>query len=96
MAPRWAACTHPGAGTEDDRLRRNLTRLRRWTRVADVARDTGINRTTLARLYQENIERVELDVIEGLCIYFDVGVGELSEFIPIEGAPPKNKFRQAK
>jgi putative transcriptional regulator len=47
--------------------------------IADVARDTGIHRNTIAILYHETAKRVELDVIEKLCRLFDCGVGELLE-----------------
>lgn len=46
-------------------------------KVADVARDTGINKNTLHRLYNETATRVELDVIDKLCEYLNVDVGEL-------------------
>lgn len=49
-------------------------------KIADVARDTGINRGTITRLYNEDATRVELEVIENLCGYLDVGVGELFEY----------------
>jgi putative transcriptional regulator len=51
----------------------------RRLKIADVARDTGINRGTLTRMYNETAERVELAVLEKLCIYLDLEVGELYE-----------------
>lgn len=48
-------------------------------KLADVARDTGINRGTLTRLYHETATRVDLEVIETLCRYLDCEVGELFE-----------------
>lgn len=48
-------------------------------KVAEVARETGINKNTLHRLYNETATRVELDVIETLCTYLDVEIGELLE-----------------
>ena len=49
----------------------------RKQKIAEVARDTGINRNTLHRLYNETATRVELDVIDQLCRYLDIQVGEL-------------------
>ena len=49
-------------------------------KIADVARDTGINRGTVTRLYNEEATRVELEVIEKLCAYLDIEVGQLFEF----------------
>ncbi len=46
-------------------------------KVADVARDTGINKNTLYRLYNETATRVELDVVDKLCEYLNVEVGDL-------------------
>jgi putative transcriptional regulator len=48
-------------------------------KIADVARDTGINRGTITRLYQETAVRVEFDVLEQLCLYLGCKVGELLE-----------------
>lgn len=48
-------------------------------KIAEVSRETGINRNTLHRLYNETATRVELDVIDVLCRYLDIQVGELFE-----------------
>ncbi len=48
-------------------------------KLIDVARDTGINRGTITRLYHETATRVDLEVIETLCRYLDCEVGELFE-----------------
>lgn len=50
-------------------------------KVVDVARETGVNRGTVTRLYQETAERVDLDVIDRLCRYFRCSVGDLFEFM---------------
>ena len=51
-------------------------------KTADVARATGLNRSTVTALYQETAQRVDLEVIERLCVYFDCGVADLLEFVP--------------
>ncbi|MGU5640206.1 helix-turn-helix domain-containing protein [Aeromonas caviae] len=51
----------------------------RKLKVAEVARDTGINRNTIHRLYNETATRVELDVIEQLCRHLDIAIGDLFE-----------------
>ena len=53
----------------------------RKLKISDVARDTGINRGTLTRLYYETAERVELDVLDKLCEYLGVDLPELLERI---------------
>ena len=53
----------------------------RRLKIADVARDTGINRGTITRMYHEEATRVDLDVIESLCTYLRINVGDLYEII---------------
>lgn len=53
----------------------------RKLKVAEVARDTGINRGTLTRLYHETAIRVDFDVLERLCLYLDCEIGELLEIV---------------
>lgn len=65
-------------------IRCHLGRLlgERKLKISDVARDTGINRGTLTRLYQENAERIEVDAIDRLCAYLGVSISELLEYQP--------------
>ena len=49
--------------------------------IADVSRDTGINRGVITRLYHETAIRVDLEVIEKICIYLDC---ELNALLSIE------------
>lgn len=51
-------------------------------KIADVARDTGINRGTITRLYQETAVRVEFDVLEQLCVYLGCSIGDLLALEP--------------
>lgn len=53
----------------------------RRLKITDVARDTGINRGTITRIYHEEASRIELDILERLCVYLDIDVGELYEII---------------
>ncbi len=59
----------------------HLSRLmgERKLKISDVARDTRLHRNTITLLYQETATRVDLDAIEALCRYFQVGVGDLFE-----------------
>ena len=61
----------------------HLSRLmgERKLKISDVAKDTEINRGTITRLYQETYTRIEKDVINTLCVYFDCRIEELFEFI---------------
>ena len=60
-------------------LKCNLSRIlgEKRLKVSDVSRDTGINRGTITRLYNETATRVELEAIESLCKYLDIEIGEL-------------------
>jgi putative transcriptional regulator len=61
----------------------HLSRLlgERRLKISDVARDTGINRGTLTRLYHETAERVELSAISTLCSYLDCEISDLLEYV---------------
>lgn len=48
-------------------------------KISDVARDTGINRGTITRLYQETAVRVEFEVLEALCRYLKCEISDLLE-----------------
>ena len=60
----------------------HLSRLmgERKLKISDVARDTGLHRNTITLLYQETATRVDLEAIDALCKFFNVGVGELFEW----------------
>jgi len=61
----------------------HLSRLmgEKKVKISDVTRDTGINRGTLTRLYQETAERVDLEAVDKLCTYFKCETGQLFEHI---------------
>ena len=61
----------------------HLSRLmgERKLKVMDVARDTGLHRNTITLLYQETSARIEIDTLDKLCKYFDVGVDALFEYV---------------
>lgn len=51
-------------------------------KIADVARLSGLNRSTITALYRETATRIELEAINALCTLFKCRVGELFEFVP--------------
>lgn len=53
----------------------------RKLKISDVARKTGLNRSTITSLYQETATRVDVDTIEKLCKLFDCKVGEIFEYV---------------
>lgn len=50
-------------------------------KIADVARDTGLNRGTITRMYNETATRIELDAIETLCRYLNVQIADIYELV---------------
>ena len=43
----------------------------RGLRVADAERESGVNRTTLYRLYNNESSRIDFETLDKLCIYLD-------------------------
>lgn len=60
----------------------HLSRLmgERKMKISDVARETGLNRSTVTALYNETAERIDLLAIEKLCILFNCDVSDLFEY----------------
>ena len=50
-------------------------------KISDVARLTGLNRSTITALYKETASRVELEAIDKLCELFKCQVSDLFEYI---------------
>lgn len=50
-------------------------------KVVDVARATGLNRSTITSLYNETAERVDLQTVNSLCMLFGCEVSDLLEFV---------------
>jgi len=62
-------------------IRCHLSRLmgEHKMKIADVARETGLNRSTVTALYNESATRLDLETIEKLCILFKCQIGDLLE-----------------
>jgi len=52
--------------------------------IADVARETGLNRNTVTLLYKETAQRIDLEAIEKLCSLFDCEISDLLEIVIVE------------
>lgn len=50
-------------------------------KIADVARETGLNRNTVTLLYRETATRIDLESIEKLCDLFSCSVGDLFQYV---------------
>ena len=51
-------------------------------RVADVVRATGMSKSTLHKLYNEESSRIDFNTIDQLCEFLDVQVGDLFIYKP--------------
>lgn len=60
-------------------------------KIADVARETGLHRNSLALLYSEKATRIDIETIDKLCQYFGCTVGELFEYVVMEKKEAKKK-----
>ena len=56
----------------------------RKLKVADLVRSTGINKSTLHKLYNDESVRIDFETIDKICIALDVGVGDLLVFKKID------------
>ena len=50
-------------------------------KVADAVRETGISKTTLHKIYNDQSTRIDFDTIDKLCEYLDVKVGDIFEYV---------------
>lgn len=55
--------------------------------VSEVARLTGLNRSTVTALSRQNATRIELPTIERLCELFGCEVGEMFERVTEDRKP---------
>ena len=52
----------------------------RRIKITELSRQTGISRGTLTRLYHDEADRVDLDVLSRLCASLDCSIADLLEF----------------
>lgn len=62
------------------RCRLAILMAERKIKIADVSRETGLNRSTLTSLYYETTQRIDLEAVDALCRFFRCTVGDLFEF----------------
>lgn len=49
----------------------------RKLRVADLVKETGINKSTLYKLYNDESVRIDFETIDKICLALSIGVGDL-------------------
>lgn len=53
----------------------------RGLKVADIDRDLDISRSTLYRLYNNDVIKIDIDAIDKLCKYLDCGPGDIILYV---------------
>ena len=56
----------------------------RKIKISDLARDLDVHRNTITLLYYEKAKRIDFDVLDKLCKYFECSVGDLIELEEIK------------
>ncbi len=54
---------------------------KRWTQ-ADLARKTGIRPNTVSEIYNELVERINIDHLDLICEALDCDISDIMEYIP--------------
>lgn len=49
----------------------------RKMRVADLVKETGINKSTLYKLYNDESVRIDFETIDKICLALNIEVGDL-------------------
>jgi len=65
-----------------------LLMSRRKLRIAEVARLTGLNRSTVTALCTDSATRVELPAVNKLCAVLGCGIADLFEYVPDDAERP--------
>lgn len=56
----------------------------RRLRVADLVRMSGISKSTLHRIYNDDTTRIEFETLSKLCEVLEVTPGEILKYVPDE------------
>lgn len=67
---------------------------KRKMKIADVAREAKLNRSTVTALYYEDATRIDIETIDKLCKLFECSVGDLLEHSKDEPSLSKRHRRR--
>ncbi|PKG35982.1 helix-turn-helix domain-containing protein [Psychrobacter sp. Sarcosine-3u-12] len=56
----------------------------RRMKVADLIRTTGISKSTMHKIYNEQTSRIDFETMDKICEALDIGVGDLFTYVPNE------------
>ncbi|MBO1517117.1 MAG: helix-turn-helix domain-containing protein [Psychrobacter sp.] len=54
----------------------------RRMKVADLIRMTGISKSTMHKIYNEQTSRIDFETMDKICEALDIGVGDLFTYVP--------------
>ena len=58
-------------------------------KVADLIRITGISKSTMHKIYNEQTSRIDFETMDKICEALDIGVGDLFTYVPNESLEEK-------
>ncbi len=61
----------------------------RRMKVADLIRMTGISKSTMHKIYNEQTSRIDFETMDKICEALDIGVGDLFTYVPNESLEEK-------
>ncbi|CAM4129707.1 helix-turn-helix transcriptional regulator [Psychrobacter arenosus] len=56
----------------------------RRLKVADLIRMTGISKSTMHKIYNEQTTRIDFETMDKICEALDIDVGDLYTYVPNE------------
>lgn len=59
--------------------------------LEEVSRETGIHRTTLSKIANQKGYITNTDVLDRLCLYFEVPIGSIAEHLPVNDTEPQSQ-----
>ncbi len=51
-------------------------------KVADLIRMTGISKSTMHKIYNEQISRIDFETMDKICEALNIGVGDFFTYVP--------------
>ncbi|PYE39582.1 MULTISPECIES: helix-turn-helix domain-containing protein [Psychrobacter] len=61
----------------------------RRMKVADLIRMTGISKSTVHKIYNEQTSRIDFDTMDKICEALDIEVGDLFTYVPNDSLDKK-------
>lgn len=56
----------------------------------EISKETGIHRTTLSKIANQRGYNTTTDILDKLCVYFEVDLQELAQFVDVDDLESKD------